>query len=218
MKFIWIILYIVMLANLQKIYLAAGLLLYCVLLLVYLYKKGKFHVYGLCKIKSSVQVLVFLVAPFASVIIANICSIDLECLYHMTIDELIVMICVAFVEEFFFRGWMFVKFSGYGSVIITNILFAVSHMLNLGNGAEIKYTVCQVLWAFCMGVSFSLITKRLKSLLPAIVIHALINISSLGISNMIFGNYVVVSVMAILCMIYELILYYIFITKEKKNL
>lgn len=122
----------------------------------------------------------------------------------------------AFSEELLFRSVLPVLFSEryrislFRRTIAANVLFAAAHMGNAIAGASLKVSSVQALLALGIGICFSGITEKTKSLYPAACIHWFINLSSMCrdlnlsvISNSELLIWIGISVM---CVFYGLIL------------
>lgn len=104
-------------------------------------------------------------------------------------EEAALLIFVAFAEELFFRGLLFreLVFSyNLKSTIAAlglSTLFGAMHLLNIFSYATLQYAIVQTLCAFAISFNLSAIYYKFKSIFPCIVIHALINITSIGLEN-----------------------------------
>ena len=90
------------------------------------------------------------------------------------------MICVGFLEELIFRGFLFRAMEKDGvrlAVIVSALTFGVGHIANLlnGSGAAPLETICQIGYATAVGFLFVVIVWRGGSLIPCIVTHAAVN-------------------------------------------
>ena len=90
------------------------------------------------------------------------------------------MLCVGFVEEVLFRGFLFkaiAKDSVKLAVIISSVTFGLGHLLHLvnGSGVELIANLCQVCGAIAVGFLFVTIFYRGGSLLPCILTHSAID-------------------------------------------
>ncbi len=88
------------------------------------------------------------------------------------------MICVGFLEEIIFRGFLFkmmAKDSLKSAIIVTTITFGIGHILNLFNGADLIPTLVQICYAMAGGYLFVMILIKSKSLWPCIITHSLLN-------------------------------------------
>ncbi|WP_374165974.1 CPBP family intramembrane glutamic endopeptidase [Arcticibacter sp. MXS-1] len=94
-------------------------------------------------------------------------------------------------DEVFFRGILLVllgrifkegeDFFGFSlswPVLITSILFGLSQGLLLQNGLHLQINLIRILLAFLAGLIAAMLKERSGSLLPAVVFHALWNLTS----------------------------------------
>ena len=100
-----------------------------------------------------------------------------------TVCYILCMFCVGFVEEVIFRGLLFraiEKDNAKTAAVISSVTFGLGHLLNLinGSGAGIAETLFQVTGAVAIGFLFVVLYARGGSLLPCIIAHAAINITS----------------------------------------
>lgn len=100
-----------------------------------------------------------------------------------TVCYIVCMLCVGFLEEVIFRGFLFeaiAKDNMKTAVIISSITFGLGHLLNLvnGSGAGIAENLFQVTGAISIGFLFVILFYHGRSLLPCIITHAAINITS----------------------------------------
>ncbi|MCR5227939.1 MAG: CPBP family intramembrane metalloprotease [Eubacterium sp.] len=135
---------------------------------------------------------------------------------------MISMICVGFLEEIIFRGFLFkgmAKKNIKSAIIVSSLTFGIGHIVNLLNGQPLLETLLQI--AFAMAVGFVLVTLfyKGKSLIPCIAFHS-INNSLSAISNeeaslKFFGTvekelYITVGIALIICVIYLVALWHNF--------
>lgn len=153
-------------------------LLFCFL------KKNKLLIkYGLCK--SFVPIHRFLYyAPLIILATRNFwngAAINLGVVD--TIFYLVCMLCVGFVEEMIFRGFLFkaiAKKNVKMAIIISSVTFGFGHLLNLVNGSGIGLAenLFQVTGAIAIGFLFVILYYRGGSILPCVITHSLINMTS----------------------------------------
>jgi len=83
-------------------------------------------------------------------------------------------------EEAVFRGIVLTvflgKYSERNSIIFSALGFALMHALNLVNGADLVWTLGQVVWAFIIGLFYGYVFVRTRSLLPSMIVHYLGNV------------------------------------------
>ena len=100
-------------------------------------------------------------------------------------DVLLYLIFTVFVgiaEEVFFRGLILQEASKHGkrfAVFLSALIFAISHLANLLDGANSYYTILQIAFAFGFGLVAALIVVLRESLIPVIVWHIIHNFLSL---------------------------------------
>ena len=97
--------------------------------------------------------------------------------------HIILMLCVGFIEEVIFRGFLFkaiAKDNVKTAIIISSVTFGVGHLVNLvnGSGMELVANLFQIVGAIAFGFLFVILFYRGRSLLPCIVTHSMINILS----------------------------------------
>ena len=90
------------------------------------------------------------------------------------------MLCVGFLEEVIFRGFLFVAIAKDNirfAVIISSVTFGIGHIINLfnGSGMNLVNNLCQIVFAIAVGFLLVTIFYRGGSLLPCIFVHAAIN-------------------------------------------
>lgn len=105
------------------------------------------------------------------------------------VKQVALLIFVAVAEELFFRGLLLrellfsfqVKPILAGTII--SALFGILHLVNVFSYASFSYAIVQGLCAFAVGFDLTAIYCKFKSIVPCIMIHSLINITSIGLDN-----------------------------------
>ena len=97
-----------------------------------------------------------------------------------TVCRIVCMLCVGFLEEVIFRGFLFVaiaKDNIKSAVIISSVTFGIGHIINLfnGSGMNLVNNLCQIVFAVAVGFLLVTIFYRGGSLLPCIIVHSAIN-------------------------------------------
>ena len=139
---------------------------------------------------------------------------------------MISMICVGFLEEIIFRGFLFkgmAKKNVKSAIIVSSITFGIGHIVNLLNGQPLLETLLQIIFALAVGFVLVTLFYKGKSLIPCIAFHS-INNSLSAISNdeaslKVFGTvekelYITVSIALIICVIYLAALWHNFRNTE----
>lgn len=184
---IWIVLYVVLLslADSVSVNLGTEKLItapLCVLMTAFLFfwvkKNDLMEKYGLCKFKGDVKKYLF----FLPLVV--LCSTNLWNGVTLNISPLesllyvISMLCVGFLEELIFRGFLFramCKDNAKTAIIVSSITFGIGHIVNLLNGAELLATLLQVCYAIAIGFLFTILVYYGKSLIPCIISHSVVN-------------------------------------------
>ena len=220
---VWIVVYCILLslANpLNKIigteYSASAVLciLQTVILFIFIRKNSLWKRYGLCK--SSVPARRFLYyVPLFILATGNLWNgIAVNYSLSGTVCRIICMLCVGFIEEVIFRGFLFkamAKDNLKSAIIISSVTFGVGHLVNLfnGSGMDLVSNLCQICFAIAVGFLFVTIFYRGGSLLLCIITHSAINTFSTFANEVGFTvekHIICVLVMTVLTVAYTLIL------------
>lgn len=161
--------------------------LFCVLqaiaLWMFIQKNGLQKQYGLCaspfparRFLYYMPLMVLMSRNFWNGVTVNFPLADTVC-------YVICMLCVGFVEEVIFRGFLFkalAKDNVTSAIIISSVTFGLGHLLNLvnGSGATLAENLFQVTGAIVIGFLFVILFYRGGSLLPCIIAHSFINTAS----------------------------------------
>lgn len=95
------------------------------------------------------------------------------------------LIVVAVAEEIFFRGFLLSEFQKYiswsriKSAVSVSFLFAILHLCNLWSGTGLSYVLVQSFFAFGASVILCWIYCTQWGLISCMVIHGLVNLTSL---------------------------------------
>jgi membrane protease YdiL (CAAX protease family) len=151
------------------------------ILLFQIKKYGETEKYGLCKFKGNArQFLYFL--PLIAISTTNLWGgFALKFSPLETALYIISMLCVGFIEEVIFRGFLFkalCKKSIKTAFIISSLTFGIGHIVNLLSGAELFSTLLQIAYATAIGFMYTVVFYKGKSLIPCIISHAVINMTS----------------------------------------
>ena len=186
---VWIVVYCVLqsLANpLNKIigieYAASAV--FCILqgivLFAFIRKNNLQRQYGLCR--SSVPAGRFLYyVPLVILASGNLWNgVAVNYSPAETICRIVCMLCVGFLEEVIFRGFLFMaiaKNNIKSAVVISSVTFGIGHIINLvnGSGMNLVNNLCQIVFAIAVGFLLVTIFYRGGSLLPCIIVHSAIN-------------------------------------------
>ena len=126
----------------------------------------------------------------------NINNSFMEILWYM-----LSMICVGFLEEIIFRGFLFKmmeKDNVKSAIIVSSVTFGIGHIVNLFNGAALFPTLIQICYAIAIGYLFVIIFQKGKSLWPCIITHCTVNALSIFNIDNIISLYIVPVVLIVI--------------------
>lgn len=155
-------------------------ILQSIVLLIFIRKNDLLERYGLCKPSVPARRFLYYV-PLIILATGNLWyGIAVNRPLSDTVCRIIGMICVGFVEELIFRGFLFkaiAKDNVKSAVIISSVTFGIGHLINLfnGSGMDLVNNLCQICFAVVVGFLFVTIFYRGGSLLPCIMTHSAIN-------------------------------------------
>lgn len=164
--------------NSGKILHACSIVLYAAALTMWLLCSGRAKNVALCWGRWKQCRIYGLCIPVLLLVIWNLVFRGDGCVDWM---EAVTVVCVAWVEEIFFRGFLLHHTGGktMRGVSISTAAFALLHVANgLGN-TEWLYTIMQVFCALALGVCFGASTVLCGSLLPAAIAHMTVNLSGM---------------------------------------
>lgn len=151
-----------------------------VVLFAFIRKNGLQKRYGLCK--SSVPAWRFLYyVPLLILASGNLWNgVVLRYTPAETVCRIVCMLCVGFLEEVIFRGFLFAaiaKNNVKSAIVISSVTFGVGHIINLfnGSGMDLINNLCQIVFAIAVGFLLVTLFYRGGSLLPCIIVHSAIN-------------------------------------------
>ena len=155
-------------------------ILQTVIVFCFIQKNGLFERYGLCK--SSVPAGRFLYyVPLVILASGNLWNgVSANYSSAGTVCRIACMLCVGFLEEVIFRGFLFkalAKDNIKTAIIISSVTFGAGHLVNLVNGSGMEFTdnLRQVIFAIAVGFLFVILFYRGGSLIPCIITHSAIN-------------------------------------------
>lgn len=156
---------------------------FCILqtvILAFMKKNCLLEQYGLCKPTVPARRLFYYV-PLIILVTGNLWN-GIAVNYPMvdTICRIVGMLCVGFVEEVIFRGFLFkamAKDNVKSAIIVSSITFGIGHLMNLvnGSGMDLVNNLCQVIFAIAMGFLLVTIFYCSGRLLPCIITHSAVN-------------------------------------------
>ena len=134
--------------------------------------------YGLCSFKGSAKKYLY----FIPLVLLSSTNVWWGLKLNLTVVEsvlyVISMLCVGFLEEVIFRGFLFkalCKDNIKLAIIVSSVTFGLGHIVNLLNGRDIPETLMQICYAVAIGFVFTIIFYKGKSLWPCIIAHGVVN-------------------------------------------
>lgn len=96
---------------------------------------------------------------------------------------LLYMLCIAYTEEVFFRGFLLSYLRRMGTIpgiLLTSLAFSLLHAVNFFPGGHGAYVWLQILSSFFVSFCCCAVTIRFGSLLPCAAAHFFTNITGAG--------------------------------------
>lgn len=185
---VWIIVYVVGTSIVDGLTQTHGAtlgfhLVLSLVLLAFLKQQGLFREYGLCRPKAKAKCFLFYI-PLIAVSTVNFWfGVQLNEPIHEAVFFALSMVCVGFLEELIFRGFLFKAMAKDGitsAIIVSSLTFGIGHIVNLinGSGADLVSNLCQVVYAIAFGYLCVILFHRGGSLLPCIAAHSFVNATS----------------------------------------
>lgn len=172
-----------------------AVMLYLAALYLFLKKRKRLSGYGLCLPNYWRKKEIGWLIPLLSFSFANLYFSGSQIMLRNSWVMLLLMLFTVLLEELLFRGYLLVfllekcgiKSKTIG-MIVSSALFGVFHLVNLFQGANILYTIVQMLCAFGLGLCLCVLVSRYQSLFPGVILHYWINLTSFDMGNR--NNYI----------------------------
>ena len=149
-------------------------------LFLWLKKQGKTECFGLCKPKASVRAFLFYI-PLIVITFQNVWGgVETRCDAVGSVCFIAKMLCVGFLEELIFRGFLFkamLRDSVRWAVAVSSLTFGLGHIINLlnGSGMGVAENLVQIFFAVLIGFMYVVIFWRGGSLWPCVISHGVLN-------------------------------------------
>ncbi len=149
-------------------------------LLMWVQKNGLMAYFGLCKPKVQAKACLYYL-PLAAITACNLWSgVSVHYDAVGTAFFVLKMLCVGFLEELIFRGFLFkgmCKSSPKWAIIVSSVTFGIGHIVNLfnGSGMGLADNLFQIVSAVAIGFLYVVIFYGSGSLLPCILSHGMFN-------------------------------------------
>lgn len=122
---------------------------------------------------------------------------------------------IGIMEELIFRSFLYRSIEQLSdknkAIIISSVIFGCFHLINIGNYPLI-YVLLQIVYAFALGIAFSVVFYKNKSILPCIIVHIMIDFLGTFELKPIFIAEVIGTMICSLCAVY----FYFFVRKQEK--
>lgn len=162
----------------EKLITAPVCIVFVLLLFGFIKKHGLSEQYGLCAFKGSLKDYLYFI-PLVLIITVNLWNgVTMNASALETVLFVLSMLCVGFIEEVIFRGFLFkamCKDSLKWAIFVSSITFGMGHIVNLLSGRDLIPTLLQICYATAIGFLFTVIFYKGKSLLPCIMTHGTFN-------------------------------------------
>ena len=175
------------------------------IIIIFILKNKLVKYYSLNKFPNPKKYLYFF--PMILLVLVNfIGGIGINNSFSEILFYMLSMICVGFLEEIIFRGFLFKMMAKDNlklAIIVTTITFGVGHILNLFNGAEFIPTLIQICYAMAGGYLFVMVLIKSKSLWPCIITHSLLNsLSIFGVGSGVIYEILVPVLLIVISLLY----------------
>lgn len=175
---VWIIAYVVLFSvadnlsgslGFEKIITVPVGIVFVLSIFAFLKKHQLLEQYGLCSFKGSLKNYLYFI-PLGLIISVNLWNgVTINGSACRLVLFILSMICVGFIEELIFRGFLFKAISRNNmksAVFVSSITFGMGHIVNLLNGSDLFPTLLQICYATAVGFLFTIIFYKGKSLWP----------------------------------------------------
>jgi len=175
----------------------------------WLKQQGKLERFGLCKPKVPAKAFLFYI-PLILITLQNVWGgVELHYDTTGTVCFIVKMLCVGFLEELIFRGFLFKAMSKDSikwAVAVSSVTFGLGHIINLlnGSGMSLAENLVQIFFAVLIGFLYVIIFHRGSSLWPCIISHGVLN--SLSAFSVDGESMVRVVILCVLVVAYAIVL------------
>lgn len=187
----WIIIYVVGFSTadsisesigIPKLITAAFAMVLSGILFLFVKKNDLMNYFGLCRLQGSSRQFLYFI-PLIVLSSVNFWN-GVSCTKSVVEMVLFVisMIGVGFLEELIFRGFLFkamCRDNVKSAIVVSSLTFGFGHIVNLLRGAELAENLQQLIYASAIGFCFTVLFYVGKSIIPCIIVHALVNSTSI---------------------------------------
>ena len=145
-------------------------------------KNDLMEYFGLCKMKGSGAGSLYWI-PLAVIGSVNFWNgVRCNASAPEAILYILSMIGVGFLEELIFRGFLFramCRDNVKTAILVSSLTFGFGHIVNLLTGAAFAENMQQLIYASAIGFCFTVLFYVGKSILPCVIVHAIVNSTSI---------------------------------------
>ena len=152
--------------------------IYTLVIMAWIVKNGYTEKYGLILPQYRIIKTWFFIPLIVVACFGLIFGVEFRYGLPETILYVVSMVCVGFLEEVIFRGFLFVGMAQKNlksAIIVSSLTFGIGHIVNLLNGQPLFETLVQIVFAVVVGFTLVFVFYNGKSLLPCILFHAVNN-------------------------------------------
>ncbi len=185
---LWIVIYAVGMGTLQNnfgldsVWHMLGLIVISAAIFLFVKKNGLMEKYGLAGWAKNSRAMLWFIPLWVLSCVNLFSGFQPDYPVPGLIYAAISMAFVGFAEELIFRGFLFKAMLKDGNVkaavIVSSVTFGMGHIMNLFTGHDLIPTLTQVIFAVAMGFVFTLVFYKSGSLLPGILAHSFIDVTS----------------------------------------
>ena len=192
------------------------------LIIRWLKKNSLLKKYGICKTDVKISRFLYFI-PLVFLSSVNFWfGIKMNMPIHETVFYVLSMMCVGFLEEIVFRGFLFkamAKNNLSSAIVVSSVTFGIGHIINLfnSNHAELIPNICQICEATAFGFLFVIIFHRGKTLLPCIISHSAINMMSAFSNTVAYTHKLTIIISIVLCITATVYMFILTKTLPKKE-
>lgn len=119
----------------------------------------------------------------------------------------VLMLCVGFLEELIFRGFLYrailERSNLIRAIVISGVTFGIGHIVNLARGYTGAEQLLQIIIAVAIGIVLALLVALTGTIMPGVVFHVLINISGSLTATNLEGEILVSAAILVICVVYS---------------
>ena len=175
----------------------------CLYLYCWLKRNGRLVRYGLCRPTAPARAFLFYI-PLIVLTGKNLWGgVAMQYDAVGTVCFIVKMLCVGFLEELIFRGFLFKALSRDSikwAVIVSSVTFGLGHIINLinGSGMGLAENLVQIFFAVLIGFLYVIIFWRGGSLWPCVISHGAFNsLSAFSVDGEAIGRLVILCVLTV---------------------